>query len=301
MIARCAPQCGRRLRHAAVERCASSALSRCCLHVARQQRRARSRALLGDGLRGRGGRPADSRSSNARNPGIRVELQQLPWTAAHEKLLTAFAGDALARRRRARQHLGCRSSSRSMRSQPLDARIAAHAGARSRGDYFPGAWDTGVIDGTRVRGAVVRRHAPAVLSPRPARRRPASTTPPRDVGRMARGDGRDQARGRAGPLRDPAAAQRVRAAAEPGHPAARSAAARRRPLRQFPQRRLQARAGVLRGHVRRRAGRRRVSNTQISNVWNEFGRGYFSFYVTGPWNIAEFRKRLPPRLAGSTG
>src|SRR3981081_4542620 len=30
-----------------------------------------------------------------RNPDIRVEVQQLPWTAAHEKLLTAFAADAL--------------------------------------------------------------------------------------------------------------------------------------------------------------------------------------------------------------
>jgi len=29
------------------------------------------------------------------NPGIHVDLQQQPWTAAHEKLLTAFAGDAL--------------------------------------------------------------------------------------------------------------------------------------------------------------------------------------------------------------
>ena len=28
------------------------------------------------------------------HPGIRVEVQSLPWTAAHEKLLTAFAGDA---------------------------------------------------------------------------------------------------------------------------------------------------------------------------------------------------------------
>jgi len=37
-----------------------------------------------------------------------------------------------------------------------------------------------------------------------------------------------------------------------------------------------------------------MSNTQISNVWTEFGRGYFTFYVSGPWNIAEFRKRLPP-------
>src|SRR5687768_18395684 len=28
------------------------------------------------------------------NPGIRVKVQQLPWTAAHAKLLAAFAGDA---------------------------------------------------------------------------------------------------------------------------------------------------------------------------------------------------------------
>ena len=28
------------------------------------------------------------------NPGIRVRVQQIPWTAAHEKLLTAHVGDA---------------------------------------------------------------------------------------------------------------------------------------------------------------------------------------------------------------
>ena len=31
----------------------------------------------------------------ARFPEIQVRVQQLPWTAAHEKLLTAYAGDAL--------------------------------------------------------------------------------------------------------------------------------------------------------------------------------------------------------------
>jgi multiple sugar transport system substrate-binding protein len=45
----------------------------------------------------------------------------------------------------------------------------------------------------------------------------------------------------------------------------------------------------------------RVDNTRISNVWQEMGRGYFSFYVNGPWNIAEFRKRLPPEVANSWG
>jgi multiple sugar transport system substrate-binding protein len=41
-----------------------------------------------------------------------------------------------------------------------------------------------------------------------------------------------------------------------------------------------------------------VQNTQISNVWNEFGNGYYTFYVSGPWNLAEFRARLPAAQAG---
>jgi multiple sugar transport system substrate-binding protein len=43
----------------------------------------------------------------------------------------------------------------------------------------------------------------------------------------------------------------------------------------------------------------RATNTQIANVWNEFARGYFAFYITGPWNIGEFKRRLPQELQGS--
>ena len=32
---------------------------------------------------------------HARHPEIRVVVQQIPWTAAHEKLLTAFVGESL--------------------------------------------------------------------------------------------------------------------------------------------------------------------------------------------------------------
>src|SRR6185503_1640256 len=35
------------------------------------------------------------REFEAANPDIRVRVQQIPWTAAHEKLLTAFVGGAL--------------------------------------------------------------------------------------------------------------------------------------------------------------------------------------------------------------
>jgi multiple sugar transport system substrate-binding protein len=46
----------------------------------------------------------------------------------------------------------------------------------------------------------------------------------------------------------------------------------------------------------RRGWAPKMTNTQISNVWDEFGHGLFSFYISGPWNIAEFKKRLPPQL-----
>lgn len=39
-----------------------------------------------------------------------------------------------------------------------------------------------------------------------------------------------------------------------------------------------------------------LSGVDISNVWNEFARGYFVFYISGPWNIAEFKQRLPASI-----
>ena len=37
----------------------------------------------------------------------------------------------------------------------------------------------------------------------------------------------------------------------------------------------------------------RVTNLQVSNVWDEIGRGIFTFYISGPWQIGEFKRRLP--------
>jgi len=41
-----------------------------------------------------------------------------------------------------------------------------------------------------------------------------------------------------------------------------------------------------------------LTGVDVSNVWNEFGRGYFAFYISGPWNIAEFKRRLPASVQG---
>jgi multiple sugar transport system substrate-binding protein len=36
-----------------------------------------------------------------------------------------------------------------------------------------------------------------------------------------------------------------------------------------------------------------ITNVEIGNPWSEFGRGVYAFYLSGPWNIGEFRSRLP--------
>ena len=41
----------------------------------------------------------------------------------------------------------------------------------------------------------------------------------------------------------------------------------------------------------------RAGDTAVTNVYQDFARGYFSLYVSGPWNIGEFVRRLPD-LAG---
>jgi len=39
-----------------------------------------------------------------------------------------------------------------------------------------------------------------------------------------------------------------------------------------------------------------ASSTQISNVWTEFGRGYFSYYFSGPWTIGDMKAKLQPAI-----
>jgi multiple sugar transport system substrate-binding protein len=39
-----------------------------------------------------------------------------------------------------------------------------------------------------------------------------------------------------------------------------------------------------------------ASSVVVANLYQEFGRGTFSMYISGPWNVGEFRRRLPPEL-----
>jgi multiple sugar transport system substrate-binding protein len=36
-----------------------------------------------------------------------------------------------------------------------------------------------------------------------------------------------------------------------------------------------------------------ITNIQLPNIWDEFGKGFVTYYISGPWNIGEFKRREP--------
>ncbi len=41
-----------------------------------------------------------------------------------------------------------------------------------------------------------------------------------------------------------------------------------------------------------------VGNSEIANVYQEFAKGTFAMYITGPWNLGQFHDQLPADLQG---
>jgi multiple sugar transport system substrate-binding protein len=228
------------------------------------------------------------------NPGIRVRIQQIPWISAHEKLLTAFAGDATP-------DLAQLGSSWVPELaalgaiEPLDARLRGSRVIAAR-DYFEGPLRANVIDGHTW--AIPWYADTRLLFYRSDLLRDAGfPAPPTDW---------------AGWL---AAMRAIKARAAPGDYAALLPLNEYEPLLALA---LQQPEPLLRDGGRygnfRSAGfvrasdfylnlfseglAPRVTNTQISNVYDEFARGRFAFYISGPWNIGEFKRRLPPERQG---
>jgi multiple sugar transport system substrate-binding protein len=79
------------------------------------------------------------------NPGIRVSVQQIPWIAAHEKLLTAYVGDATP---------DIAQMGNTWIPELAAVRGLTDLGPFAKGsrtidghDDFPGIWATNVVDG----------------------------------------------------------------------------------------------------------------------------------------------------------
>ena len=227
------------------------------------------------------------------NPGTHVRVQAIPWTAGHEKLLTAYVGGALPDV----AQLGntwIPEFAALNALEPLDALTARDSALVPRADYFPGVLATNVVDSvlygmpwyvdTRVlfyRTDLLRAAGVTVV--------PTTWAAFRDA--LVR-------------------LKKVQPAG--GYPALL-------PLNEWNQPvtfGMQAGSPLLADHGTRGAFRdpafRRgfefyvglfrdslapsLANTQISNVFQEFAAGRVGMYITGPWNVGEFKKRLPAKL-----
>jgi multiple sugar transport system substrate-binding protein len=227
------------------------------------------------------------------HPDIDVDVQAIPMTAAHEKLLTAFAAKGLPD--------VCQLGNTWIPEfaaldalEPLQSRADTSAVVEQE-DYFPGIWDTSVVDGQLL-------GIPWYVDTRLLFYR-------KDILRDA---GFDK------PPTTWAEWEAAMAAIK------RNVGPRRyailMPINEFEQQlslALQQNDPLLRdgdnyGNFRSPGFRKalafyantfeqgwapKMSETEISNVWDEFFNGFYAFYLSGPWNIREFRKRQPPELA----
>ncbi|HZP66870.1 MAG TPA: sugar ABC transporter substrate-binding protein [Rudaea sp.] len=223
------------------------------------------------------------------HPGVHVEVQQIPLTAAHEKLLTAFAGDALPDL--------CQLGNTWIPEfaalgalEPLQHYVDASRDVRS-GDYFPGIWDTNVIDGT-LYGVPWYVDTRLLFYRTDLLAAAGYAAPPRDWDEWRRAMAAVKAHDGAGnyaiflplnefePLLGLALQQPDPLLADDGTRGNFESTGFRRALGFYVEMFENGWAPPM-------------SNTQISNVWDEFARGFFAFYITGPWNIGEFKRRLP--------
>ena len=223
---------------------------------------------------------------------VDVQTQQIPWSAAHEKLLTAYVGEAMPDLFQVGNTwipelvaLGA--------LEPLDDRLLRST-AMSREDFFPGVLDTNVIDGklygipwyVDTRLLFYRRDLLAVVG---------SDTPPSTWEAWAN------------------AMERLKEHSPDTFAILVPLTEWQAPVIFALQRGGELlRENLTRGNFRSAEFRAAFSfyidlfrnglaplagQTALANVYQEFARGSFVFYVTGPWNLGEFERRLPKDLA----
>lgn len=231
------------------------------------------------------------------HPGIRVELQQIPWTAAHEKLLTAFAADGLPDI--------CQLGNTWIAEfaaldalEPVQGRVDASR-VVDQGDYFPGIWATNLVDGA-LYGVPWYVDTRLLFYRKDLLADAGIDAPPRT---WAEWEQAMEAVVRTGPPGRHAVLLPVNEfepqlsfALQTGEPLLRDDDGRGDFSGPGFRKALAFYAGIF-----EHGWAPAVSETQISNVWDEFFRGSFAFYLSGPWNIREFRNRQPPALADAWG
>lgn len=224
------------------------------------------------------------------HPDVHVVVQQIPWSAAHEKLLTGFVG-------RSTPDVGQLGNtwvsefSALHAIEPLRSYVASSRTLDSAA-YFAGIWDTNVIDG-ELYGIPWYVDTRVLFYRRDLLARAGYPTMPQRWDEWHKA--MEAVKRVAGPgnfailLPTNEWTPPVVLGLQAGSPLLADGATRAAFSEPAFRRGFDFYLSLFRDQLAPP-----VSNTQIANVYQEFSRGYFSMYITGPWNLGEFRRRLPP-------
>lgn len=234
----------------------------------------------------------------AAHPGVRVRVQQLPWRGAHEKLLTAIVGESTPDIAQV-GNTWIPELAAIGALDPLDDEVTASA-SFAKEDYFPGPWATNVFAG-QLFGVPWYVDTRVFFYRRDLLEDVGYAQPPQTwdgwVGALRAIQARAAAIGASRVpfyvvLYDPAAL--LAFALQGTDPLLRDgdrygnfqSPSFRRALELYVQL-FQSGLAPLSGEQ------------QFGNPWDEFGRGSFVFYMGAPFELGEFRRRLPAALQDS--
>jgi len=224
-----------------------------------------------------------------RNPGVRLIVQQIPWTSAHEKLLTAFVG-------RSTPDLAQLGNTWIPEFAaigalfPLDGSLARSASV-SASRYFPGVWETSLYDGA-VYGIPWYVDTRVLYYRRDLLARVGYAAGPRTWSEWR--DSMHKVKGIQPPSAHPFLLptneweQLAILGLQKGSPLLADDGTRGA----FSKPEFRAAAEFYVGIFREDLAPI-VSYSQLGNAYQEFARGNIAMWMTGPWNLGEFRRRLP--------
>lgn len=227
-----------------------------------------------------------------RHPEVHVRLQQIPWSAAHEKLLTAYVGESMPDLFQVGNTWVAEFVALDA-LEPLDERLGGSA-AGAGGDYFAGILDTNVIDGATY--ALPWYVDTRLLFYRTDLLAAAGyAAPPRTWSGWV--DALEQVKQRAAggdfamllpvnewqPLVILALQRGARLLRDGGRYGDFQSAAFRQAFAFY--------VDFFRGELAPLAGQ-----AEVANLYQDFARGLFAAFVSGPWSIGELAARLPAAL-----
>ena len=226
------------------------------------------------------------------HPGIKVQVQQIPWSAAHEKLLTAYVGDAtpdiaMLGNTWVPEFVALDAL------EPLDSRVAVSRDV-TRGDYFEGIWNTNTVGNVTygIPWYVDTRvifYRSDLLASAGCQGMPSTWATWRDC--MVRI--KSKMNGHQYPLLIPITEWPpiVILGLQAGSPLLRDDGK----FGGFSQpefmKAFQFYVGLFRDGLAPP-----FAGTEISNLYQEFERGNIAMYISGPWQIGEFSTRLPKEM-----